>query len=103
MAASQIAIDTGHISGKIFPASGWDIKRRKMESTSLQKDITIKINQAENWTIKTENAAKFEDELNTILLKGTEKAAIEMLKTIKESYGKYHLFFNLWRNILKSF
>jgi len=64
-----------------------------MESTSLQKDLSIKINQAENWTVKTENAAKFEDELNTILIKGKEKAAIEMLKTIEESYGEVPFIF----------
>jgi AhpD family alkylhydroperoxidase len=36
---------------------------------------------------------KFEDELDAILVKGKEKAAIEMLKTIEESYGEVPYIF----------
>ena len=64
-----------------------------MESTSFQRDLLIDINQVENQAAKNENAAKFEDELNAILVKGKEKAAIEMLKTIEESYGEVPFIF----------
>ncbi|MDD1752812.1 MAG: carboxymuconolactone decarboxylase family protein [Methanotrichaceae archaeon] len=36
---------------------------------------------------------KFEDELDAILIKGKEKAAVEMLKTIEESYGEVPYIF----------
>jgi AhpD family alkylhydroperoxidase len=36
---------------------------------------------------------KFEDELDAILAKGKEKAAVEMLKTIEESYGEVPYIF----------
>ena len=36
---------------------------------------------------------KFEDELDAILVKGKEKAAVEMLKTIEESYGEVPYIF----------
>jgi len=64
-----------------------------MESTSFRRDPLININQAENRAIKDENAVKFEDELSAILVKGKEKAAIEMLKTIEESYGEVPFIF----------
>jgi AhpD family alkylhydroperoxidase len=53
----------------------------------------IDINHVENRTAESENAVKFEDELNAILVKGKEKAAIEMLKTIEESYGEVPFIF----------
>ena len=40
-----------------------------MESTSFQRDHLVYINQVENQAAGNENAVKFEDELNAILVK----------------------------------
>jgi len=41
---------------------------------------------------------RFEDELNTILAKGKNKAALEMLKAIEESYGEVPYIFQFMQD-----